>query len=177
MLDKRDILGALGPEDAMRVLQELTKEPAIRKKAADIALAVVSDIDIDAVADEVLDTLESIAVEDVWDNSGRSRDGYVDPGDYAWQLFEEAIAPFEARLRKCRDLSLVVQAKRQCMGILKGTHRFASESTTEFKGWAVDAPGQSMARVFADWKKGSTSRKDIAQVKRFMKSLGSKTKP
>jgi hypothetical protein len=27
-------------------------------------------------------------VEDVWDNSGATRDGYVDPGEYAWQLFE-----------------------------------------------------------------------------------------
>jgi hypothetical protein len=42
----------------------------------------------------VTDELESLDVDDIFDKSGARRDGYVDPGDAAFQMFEEALAPF-----------------------------------------------------------------------------------
>ena len=171
MTKKKDILAAISPDEAVVVLNELVKDPRIRKRAEEIALAVVSDVDVDAVAEEVFYELDSIAVEDVWDNSGATRDGYVDPGEYAWQLFEDALEPFEQHLHKCRELSLVKQAKHQCMGILKGVSRFERESKSEFKDWAVDAPEENMERVFKEWKKKSNNPKDINEVERFMHSL------
>jgi len=54
---------------------------------------------------------------------------------------------------------------------LKGIWRFEKESKSEFKDWAVDAPGESMARVFEEWKKQSDNAKDITKVKSFMDSL------
>ena len=93
MTRKKDILGAISPTEALAVLNELTKDPQIRKRAEAIALAVVGDVDIEAIAEVVFCELDSIAVEDVWDNSGATRDGYVEPGEYAWQLFEDALEP------------------------------------------------------------------------------------
>ena len=171
MTKKKAVLAAISPDEALAVLNQLTKDPQIRKMAEEIALAVVGDVDVDAVAEEVFYELDSIAVEDVWDNSGSTRDGYVEPGEYAWQLFENALEPFEEHLRKCRELSLTKQAKLQCMGILKGIWRFESESESEFKDWAIDAPGENMARVFEAWKKGNRNRKDIQEVTKFMDSL------
>jgi len=153
------------------VLKELAKDPRIRKRAEAVALAMVGDVDMDAVAEEVSWALDSIAVEDVWDNSGGTRDGYVDPGEYAWELFANALEPFEKHLRKCHGLSLAKQAKLQCMGILKGIWRFESESKSEFKDWAVDAPDGNMTRVFDEWRKMSKNLNDIAEVKSFMESL------
>jgi hypothetical protein len=173
MTNTKDVLKAISPEEALAVLNQLTKDPAVRRKAEEIAVAILSDVDVESVADEVQYQLESIPVEDVWDHSGATRNGYIEPGEYAWQLFEEALEPFEVQLRRYQDFSLITQAKLQCMGILKGIHDFESESKTEFKEWAVDAPGENMARVFEVWKKGSTSRTDIAEVKRFMDSLNS----
>ncbi|MBU2574298.1 MAG: hypothetical protein KKH28_09510 [Elusimicrobia bacterium] len=175
MMGKKDILAAVSPEEALAVLNELTKDPRIRKRAEEVALAVVGDVDIDTVAEEVFYELDSIAVEDVWDNSGATRDGYVEPGEYAWQLFENALKLFEEHLRKCHKLSLVKQAKLQCMGILKGIWRFESESKSEFKDWATDAPAENSARVFDEWKKRSKNPKDIADIKSFMDSLRRKT--
>ena len=171
MTKKKDILAAISPDEAVVVLNELVKDPRIRKRAEEIALAVVSDVDIDAVAEEVFYELDSIAVEDVWDNSGATRDGYIDPGEYAWELFEDALEPFEQHLHKCQGLSLVKQAKHQCMGILKGVSRFERESKSEFKDWAVDAPEENMERVFEEWKKKSNNPKDINEVEKFMDSL------
>jgi hypothetical protein len=171
MTSKKDILAVISPDQAVVVLNELAKDPRIRKRAEEIALAMVSDVDIDSVAEDVFYELDSIAVENVWDNSGASRDGYVDPGEYAWQLFEDALEPFEQHLHKCRELLLTKQAKHQCMGILKGIWRFERESTSEFKDWAVDAPGENMVRIFEEWKRKSNNPKDIKEVKSFMDSL------
>jgi hypothetical protein len=171
MTRRKDILAVISPDQAVVVLNELVKDPQIRKRAEEIALAVVSDVDIDSVAEDVFYELDSIAVKDVWDNSGATRDGYVDPGEYAWQLFEDALEPFEQHLHKCRELSLTKQAQHQCMGILKGVWRFKKESKSEFKDWAVDAPGENMVRIFEEWKKKSNDPKDINEVKSFLDSL------
>jgi hypothetical protein len=171
MTTEKDILAAISPDEALEVLQELTKDPRIRKRAQALALAMVGDVDPDAVAEEVFYELDSIAVEDVWDNSGATRDGYVDSGEYAWELFAKALGPFEEHLRKCHKLSLPKQAKLQCMGLLKGIWQFESESSSEFKDWAVDAPEENMARIFDEWRKGSKNPQDIAEVRNFMESM------
>ena len=50
MTRKKDILGAISPAEALAVLNELTKDPQIRKRAEAIALAVVREIAIEAIA-------------------------------------------------------------------------------------------------------------------------------
>ena len=168
----KEILEALSPEEALFVLRKLVaSDSRIRKKAEEIALELLGDVDVDAVAEEVLWELESIPVEEVWDGSGRTRDGYVDPGDCAWQLFEDAMAPFTRQLEKCQELSLTEQAKLHCMGILKGIHRFETESTSEFKSWCADAPGEFFVSVYEQWKKQATRKRDVSEVKKFIHSV------
>ena len=171
-MHSRDILEELSPQEALVVLRELAASgPRVRKKAEEIALKVIGDVDVDEVAEELLWELDSIPVEDVWDNSGRTRHGYVDPTECACQLFEDALHPFTRQLQKCRELSLTEQAKRHCMGILKGIHRFETESTSEFKSWCADAPSDYFVSVYDQWKKQARTKKDVSQVKRFIDSL------
>lgn len=174
-MSTKDILESLSAEEARVVLQQLAaSESRIRKKAEEIALKLISDVDVDEVAEEVFWELDSIPVEDVWDKSGPIRDGYVDPGDCAWQLFEHALGPFTRQLEKCQELSLSEQAKLHCMGILKGIHRFETESTSEFKSWCVDAPGDYFVSVYQQWKKQARRKKDVSEVKEFIASLSPK---
>jgi len=169
---KKDVLGALSPGQAQFVLNELvSSESRIRKKAEEIALELLGDVDVDDVAQDLLWELESIPVEQVWDNSGATREGYVDPGDCAWQLFEDALERFTRELERCRQLSLTEQANLHCMGILKGIHRFETESTTEFKNSCVDAPGQFFVSVYDEWKKGARRKRDVSEMKKFIESL------
>jgi hypothetical protein len=65
MTKKKDILAVIAPDEAVVVLKELVKAPRIRKKAEEIALALVSDVDVDSVAEGVFCELDSIAVEHV----------------------------------------------------------------------------------------------------------------
>jgi hypothetical protein len=171
MAGKRDILESIGPDEALAVLKELTKEAEIRKKAEKIALEIISTVDVEDVAEQVVWELDSLIVEDVWDKSGSTRDGYIDPGDCAWRMFEEAIEPFLQQARKCRELLLTNEAKLYFMGILKGIHRFETESESEFKDWAVDAPGEFFVSVYDEWKKENKARKEILEMKRFVLSL------
>lgn len=172
MAKKTDILDVLSPEEAAAVLEQLAaSDPEIRKKAQKIALELVDDVDVEEVAEAVLWELDSIPVEAVWDGSGPTRDGYVDSGDYAWQLFEDALEPFVAQLGKCQQLGRTAQAKLHCMGILKGIHRFETESESEYKDWAVDAPSECFVSVYEEWRKGTKSKKDVAEVKQFVREL------
>jgi hypothetical protein len=83
-MPKSDILDIITPDQALIVLKQLAvQDPKINKKAREIALGLVDDVDVEGVTEEVFWALDSIAIEDVWDRSGSKRDGYVDPGDAA----------------------------------------------------------------------------------------------
>jgi len=57
-------------------------------------------------------------------------------------MFEDALESFIEELKKYKKLSMNKEAKTCCMGILKGIYQFEKESTSEFKDWAVDVPGE-----------------------------------
>jgi hypothetical protein len=83
-------------------------------------------------------------------------------------MFEQALAPFMDELRKYQELSLATEARSYCMGILKGIYRFENESTSEYKGWAEDAPHESFKTVLADWKKACNNQKDVDKMEAFI---------
>jgi len=171
-MPKTDIFDIITPDQALMVLRELAaKAPEIHKTAREIALKLAGDVDVEGVAEEVFCELDSIAIEDVWDRSGSKRDGYVDPGDAAWQIFEETLERFLDSLRKRQQLGLKLQAKRHCMGILKGICRFEKESESEFKGWAVDAPGEYFVSTYQEWRRGNADKQGAAEIKRFVKAF------
>jgi hypothetical protein len=60
------------------------------------------------------------------------------------------------------------EANRMCMGLLLGLYRFEHESTSEFKGWAPDAPIIFAETVVDAWKEGASTQADIASVKSFI---------
>ena len=66
------------------------------------------------------------------------------------------------------------QAELYCMGLLKGIHAFETESTTEYKNWAVDAPGEYFVRIYGEWKKETKRKKDITEVRDFIRDLDPK---
>jgi len=163
-----NILEKITATDALAILRRLVEQDAqMAKQIEDVAIEIFSDVDIDSVALEVLWELESLNVEDVWDRSGSTRDGYVDPGDAAWRMFEDALLPFQEQVEKYRQLSMNQEAKLVCMGILKGIYDFHRESESEYKDWAVDAPVEYFHTVLHDWNKSTKKRRDLAEMQRF----------
>ena len=76
---EKNIFDAISADDAYQILQRLANEnPVVAKRIEEIAEVSLGGVDIEDVADDVYYDLNSLEVEDVWDNSGSTRDGYVD---------------------------------------------------------------------------------------------------
>ena len=56
-----------------------------------LTIGGLKDVYSTVIADEVFYELDSLEVEDVWDQSGSTRYGYVDPNEKAWEMLEDAI--------------------------------------------------------------------------------------
>ena len=109
---KSNTLDAISGTDAIEVLRILAnRDKELSKEIDAIAKDLLADVSLDEVADCVQAELESLAVEDVWDRSGARRDGYVDPGETAWQMFEAALEPFREDMLKYQQLSMLEQAE------------------------------------------------------------------
>ena len=166
---KGDIFDVISSDDAFDILRRLAREDQeIAKKIEQIAIEYLESVDIEDIAFEVYYALDRIEVEEVWDNSGNTRDGYVDPTEMAWQIFEEALEPFREELRKCQRLLLYAEAKKHCLGILEGIYKFEKESPSEYKDWAVDAPREYFEQILKEWKSGQNSPEDVAEVEDFI---------
>ena len=75
----------------------------------------------------------------------------IDPEDVAFDLYEELNA-------------LEVEEVWDRVGLYKFEH----ESTSEFKDWAVDAPGGFAWVVVDAWKAGAPSQTDVKALKIFI---------
>ena len=127
-------------------------------------MARLSGVDPEDVAVVLYNELDALEVEEVWDRAGPTRHGYVDPGEAADGMIEEVIEPYLEELRKYQALGMNTEANRMCMGLLLGLYRFEDESTSEFKNWAPDAPGEFAWAVVEAWRAGMPSRAAMAKA-------------
>ncbi len=168
---KSSVLEELSPSQGLEILKRLANEDAnISKRANVLAREYLSEIDPDVIADEVFLSLNGIEVEDVWQNSGSTRYGYIDPYELASDMFEEALEPYLEEMRKCHKLSLYREAKLHCMGILEGIYRFEVEATSEFQDWVTDVPQNNFEQVLEEWQKRNRDPSLLDEMDMFVKS-------
>lgn len=160
----------ISSDDAFDILSLIAREDQkIAKRIEQIAIEYLKSVDIEDIAFEVYFALDCIEVEEVWNRSGNTRDGYVDPTEMAWQIFEEALYPFRDEVIKYQRLSMYDEAKKYCLGILEVIYTFEKESSSEYKDWAVDAPREYFEQVLKEWKNGQNNPEDAAEVEDFIK--------
>jgi len=165
-----NIVDTLSPDDAFVILKTLAQEDInIAKRIEQLVMDDLGNVDIDGVAEEVCWALDSLEVEEVWDRSGSTRDGYIDPVDMGYEMFEEALEPFSNELKKCRNLSLFEQEKYYFMGILKGIYTFDRESASQYKDWAADSPSEYFDIILEDWKEHCKKPKYLKEMETFIK--------
>jgi hypothetical protein len=167
--DPHQIIDHLSPTDALAILRALAREDErLAARIAQIATAQLSDVDPGDVAIDLYEELNALEVEEVWDRSGSTRHGYVEPGEAADEMIDELLEPYLAELRKYHDMAMPAQANRLCMGLLLGLYRFERESTSKFKDWEPDAPIVYAEVVVDAWKEGSPSRADTQALRSFI---------
>jgi len=68
---KKSILDKINADDVLAILKILAKEDtSLLKRIEDAALEYFSEVEVEDIADEVFCELDSLEVEDVWDQSG-----------------------------------------------------------------------------------------------------------
>lgn len=168
---KPKILESISGSDALLLLKVLAdRDQNLAKEIDAVARELLGRVEIDEIAAQVQMELELLHVEDVWDRAGATRYGYVDPGDSAWEMFDEALERFREEVRKYKQRSMLKESELFCHGILKGIYDFDKESSTEFKQWAADAPGEYFGQILDDWKKLVEGRPSLSSMRDFLQS-------
>jgi hypothetical protein len=125
------------------------------------AMGVLTEIDLNEIADTVLFALEAIDAEDCWNRSGRSRYGYTSPDEAAIGLIEGELRPFLDQIDRYQDLGMADQEAICCMGVMLECYRFEQEAKTEFREWSVDIPGDIVHLLLEKWQKRTRRRARI----------------
>lgn len=148
----KDFLNEITPDLAVDILKILcSNNQNILKEVQNIAINKISKIDINEIANDVYISLDSIDVHDLWERSGPKYDGYHDPGEMAFEMFDQALKEYLDELKQYQVLKLPNEEINYCIGILKGIYLFDTTSTSEFKDWAVDAPKENFHILYDDY--------------------------
>ena len=166
---KNNIFHRISPDEALGILKTLAKsDKKLKKRIVELAEDLFKDIDFDEVCEDVFYALDGIDVHELWDRTGPRTDGYTSPEDMAVEMFEEALEPFFQEMYRLLDLEMNQEAKLYCMGIVKGIYEYEENSTSEFKDWATDVPGESYRYIVNEWKKRGCSAKDKKEMRDFI---------
>ncbi len=157
----KQILNNISEDSALKILKKLANDKDTAKRIEELALKYLTEVDSDSIAEDIFNDLNSLDVEEVWDNSVSTSYGYIEPYDLASEMFEETLETYLDDIRKYQKLSMDKEAKLTCMGILKGVYMFDKKTTTEFKGYVEDDPYTTFIEVYEEWSevlKGLMSR-------------------
>ena len=168
---KNDIFNNISPNEALEILRQITKtDKKLKKRIVELAENLFKDVDVDAVCGDVFYALDGIDVHELWDRAGPRTDGYTSPVDMAAEMFEEALEPFLQEMNRLLDLEMHQEAKLYCMGIAKGIYQYEEDSSSEFKDWATDVPGESYSYIVNEWKKRGCNVKDKKEMREFIRN-------
>jgi hypothetical protein len=154
-----DILDQLSADDALAVLRLLAQDETLASRVREVAAVYLGDDapqgpeDAEAIAENLCFDLEQLQVEDVWDRAGRTRYGYVEPQEAAYEMAGEVIGPYIADIERYHRLGMRQEALYLCMGIVQGLYVFEHESKTQFKEWAVDMPLGYATEALEKWRR------------------------
>lgn len=158
-------LDEIDRDQALIILKKLVeKQPSTIKPIKEIIKQLNGELNVDDIGKELFVDLDLLAVEDLWDNSGSTRHGYVDPVDLAFDMVEEAVEPYMNKFRTFLSNSRWEEAKIICMGILLGLNEFETKSNSDFKDWAPDVSDTLKSNLLDEWNDGCKKQALIDEV-------------
>lgn len=159
------VVQILSSDQALAILHRLVaKGGDIADAIAAEAVALLSEVDCETVANEVYLMLDSIDVQDCWDRSGKHRQGYVHEDEVAYELIQEALRPFDDQIAQYRQSEMEPQELQYTQGVVVGLYRYHKESGSEFKDWCVDLPESFAQEILESWHKRQTKNPEALQA-------------
>jgi len=179
MTKKQDLsfLSTITDDQAARVLTLLLDEnQELIPKAALIAKTLLSDVEEEGICQDVCAALSELDVHDLWEESGRTRHGYVEPCEHSYEMMEDIIEPFLDEMERYLDRKMVNDAHVYCRGIISGICIYMSEEAGEFADWAVDNDDGLTYDVIERWKSKNKNPDIVADLEAWReKCLKSKS--
>jgi hypothetical protein len=163
-----DIISKLTPQQALQLVQRLARQGgSIREAVIATATDMLAEVDVDGIAGEVFDALDSVDVQDLWDRSGGSR--YSPPDETAAEMIEEELASVCDQIERYHDLGLREQEMACCQAVISGMYRFDRESDAEFQQWCEDITADCARSLLNDWRARSGDDADIDGMNAFIR--------
>ena len=158
------------PEQALEVVARLSdKGGAIRDAVLAEARNVLTEIDLEQIANDVFFVLDSVDVQECWDRAGSSRDGYTSPDEAAVELIEEELQPFFDQAGRYHELGMTTEEATYCRGVILGIYRYEHESKSEFREWAVDIPIECAGTFLTEWRERGQESISVAAMDEFIR--------
>ena len=148
---------ALSREASIEILLELCKDGDVADRISVMVKAALAEVDADDIADEVFRSLNSIRVEELWDNSGKTYEGYQDPTDVAFEMIEDEVRDYIRKMAQYKSLGMKTEEKEYCKGIITGLLRYGEAGNNEFRDWCPDDPYTIAENMIYDWKNDHTA--------------------
>ena len=158
-----EFIEALSRDASIEILLELCKDGDLAERIVAMAKTDLAAVDMDEIADEVFRSLNSIQVEELWDNSGRTRWGYQEPTDVAFEMLEAEVDTYLQEMEQYRKLGMTKKEKEYCKGILTGLCRYGESGNNEFRDWCPDDPYTIAENIIYEWKKKHTAE-DVDEI-------------
>ena len=145
----RRALAALRPEETATMLEQLlSRHVDLELETVAIAEALLDQVDLVNVADQVEDCFRGLDIDDLYAGAGRSLRGYVDPTEALWRSLEAQLAPFLEDIRRRVVLGLEEAALKCCQGIVLGLYRVDQgppcDAVRHAPDWASEAAGEAV---------------------------------
>ncbi len=167
------LLDSLSVDQARFVLARLIgDDPALAARAEGIARDVLRMVDTEGVAESVASDLSCIDIEEVWETSGRRRDGYVYPSERAWEMLDDALEPHKGEMMAYLKRGMVEESRLCCAGILLGIRRFQKTSRSGILEEAPDYCNETFDSVREEWEKAVGDAAQVRLLARFIEEKG-----
>ena len=147
----KDILSYLDPNELAEVMHQiLIHHPDLRDEANSIANDLLNDVSVEAVSEEVNDLILGVGLEVLGNRAGKQPWGYVEPGEAAWEVFEESIEGIQNDMKRRMQVGLEHSAGQLCQGIIIGLHNAMAAKCDGALACAPDFPAEAATQSVSD---------------------------
>jgi len=120
----------------------LAKHPELSAEAEALAASAIGDVAMEDIAQETEEAVRSLDLDDLNSRAGSHSYGYVEPGEAAWELIEEAVMPLIEDIQRRLDAGQPGAALATCAGVVLGLYRVRHDANDGCLGWAPDAAAE-----------------------------------
>ncbi len=147
-------ISSLDGEEAVTILRALAKKDSQFAKAIRTELKhQFSEVSVEAVADAVFSSLNSVPIEDCWEQAGENRwGGYRDVNDVALDIASDIINLYSKEISRYGRLGGIKLERLYLQGVLLGLYQYQSEANSDFSICIEELPGNAAESLVKKWQ-------------------------